>query len=554
MGLAPLAVVVGALTAAALIAGGQRVPRPLGDLVALLAALATAVLCALLLGHVWQRLGVYWLGGWHPRAGGVVLGIDLAVDPLGAGAATFAAVLFSAALVYSLRYLDEVTPLYQALMVVFLAGMVGFCLTGDLFDLFVFFELMSVPAYALTGYKVEEQGPIQGALGFAVTNSAGSFLTLSGIALIYGRTGALNLAQAGAALGGHAADGLVVAALALTVTGFLVKAAAVPFHFWLADAHAVAPAPVCVLFSGIMVQLGLYGVARVYWTVFAGVPGLHAGGVTAVLLGLGTLTALVGAAMTLLEDHLKRLLAFSTVSHTGLFLIALATFDAHGLAGAALFVLAHGLTKGALFMLVGIVGHRLGSVSQRDVHGRGRPLVATGVLFAFGGLMLASLPPFGPFLGKALSEEAATEAGYGWVPWLMMITSALAGGAILRAAARVFLGLGTPAGPESEEAEAEEPETSGPYDRTPAVLLAPAAVLLAAAACLPFVPDLKLAFDRAATRFTAHSAYLADVLGGHAARVPDVVPSTGPHTSAYSEQPAQTSGGWLESSARRKRR
>ncbi|HEX8005481.1 MAG TPA: proton-conducting transporter membrane subunit, partial [Trebonia sp.] len=128
--------------------------------------------------------------------------------------------------------------------------------------------LMGVSAYALTAYRPEERGPIQGALNFAITNSVGAYISLSGIALIYGRTSALNMAQIGAYISRHPPDRLVVVAFGLIIAGLLVKSAIVPFHFWLADAHAVAPTPLCVLFSGVMVELGLYGIARVYWSMF----------------------------------------------------------------------------------------------------------------------------------------------------------------------------------------------------------------------------------------------------------------------------------------------
>ena len=136
-------------------------------------------------------------------------------------------------------------------------------------DLFVWSEVMGVAAYALTAYRAEERGSLQGALTFAITNSVGAYLSLSGIGLIYGRTGALNMAQIGAYINRHPPSGLVVVAFLLVISGLLdIKSAIVPFHFWLADAHAVAPTPVCVLLSGVMVELGLYGIARVYWSIF----------------------------------------------------------------------------------------------------------------------------------------------------------------------------------------------------------------------------------------------------------------------------------------------
>src|SRR5205085_6446304 len=166
--------------------------------------------------------------------------------------------------------------------------------------------------YALAGFKVGELGPLQGGINMAVTNTVGAYLIVIGIALLYGRTGALNLAQIGRTLAGQHGGGLEIVALTLITVGFLVKAAVVPFHMWLADAHAVAPAPVCVLFSGVMVELGLLGIARVYWTVFDAPFGTHQHAIRDVLIVLGLLSALVGAVMCFLQSHLKRLLAYST--------------------------------------------------------------------------------------------------------------------------------------------------------------------------------------------------------------------------------------------------
>jgi multicomponent Na+:H+ antiporter subunit D len=514
--LAPLPFAVPVI-AAALLAGASGLVRRRGaDVAATLTALAVTVLCALLLAHVWHGDEIYWFSGWRPRAG-VAIGISFAIDPLGAGTATLAALLVTSALVYSWRYFEALAPLYHALMLMFLAGMAAFCLSGDLFNMFVLFELMGASAYALTAYKSEERGPIQGALNFAITNSLGAFMTLAGLALLYGRTGALNLAQMGHALAGQRVDGLVIVAFVLVCTGFLVKAAAVPFHFWLADAHAVAPVPVCVLFSGVMVQLGLYAVARVYWTVFSGALTPDGSALRTLLLVLGAAGALLGAVMCLEQRHLKRLLAYSTISHSGTFLIGIGLLGPAGLAATAVYVLAHGLVKAALFMLTGIIGHRLGSVDEHDLHGRGRELRFTGALYGVGALALAALPPFGPFLGKALTDDAAHQQGFWWVAPLLALASALTGGAILRAGARVFLGWGArERDGRDEEAAREEPETGGRHDRTPVPMLAPAIALLLGGLAVGLVPGLHRGAQAAAERFADRAGVVARTFGTHA--------------------------------------
>jgi multicomponent Na+:H+ antiporter subunit D len=512
--LSSLPVVIPFLVAPLLVTVGKVAPRWGEDAAAITVAVSVLTICALLAVHAGGAPFAYWMGGWRPEHG-VAIGIGLAIDPLGAGLAAFAAVMVVAALTYALRYFDAVGGLFHGLMLLFLAGMVGFCLTGDLFDLVVFFELMSVVAYGLTAYRVEERAPIQGAINFAITNSIGGYAMFIAVAMLYARTGELNMAQIGAVLDGHHADALVIVAMVLLLLGFLTKAAAVPLHFWLADAHAVAPVPVCVLFSGVMVELGIYAVARLYWVIFAGAVAPHADALRAILVAVGVTTALLGAVMCVLQRHIKRLLAFSTIGHVGLFVCGIGLLSAKALAGTAVFIVGHGLTKAALFMVCGILLHRFRTVDEYDLHGRGREVRLAGVLFAAGAVLLAAPPPFTEFQGKSLIESGSSEAGYGWLLVVFAVVSALTSGAVLRVTGRVFWGWGPSEGPDPRQARAAHErvdDTREDRDHTPPLMLIVPAVLLVATVVVGLIPGMVPWVARSAAGFVDHRAYAVWVL------------------------------------------
>jgi multicomponent Na+:H+ antiporter subunit D len=542
------------LGAAALMAGFSRfLPRWARDLIAIAVALATTTLTLILMAASAGHPMIYWFSGWRPSRG-MVIGIDYAVGPLGAGMASLAGVLASAALIYCWRYFDSARGRYHALVLIFLAASVDFCLTGDLFNLFVAFELVAVTAFALTGYNAGHPAPLQGAINFAVTNSLGGMSVLMGVGFLYARTGSLNLAQIGQALAGQHADGLIVVAFALLTGGFLVKAAVVPFHFWLPDAYGSAPIPVCVLFAGVMSELGLFAVVRVWVTVFSGLAGGSEPRMRAVLLGLGILTAVVGAVMALAQIHLKRMLAFLTMSHLGIYLIGAGLLTPLGLAGAALLVIGDGLAKSALFLGVGVLQHQRASVSETKLRGAGRGLAVTGVTIVLGALVLADLPPYVSSAGHALLADAADQAGLPWLEIVIALCVALSSGAVLRAAGRIWLGWGHgespgPAtgtaddpGEESEDrpdtAEAEgKPgakgpagadkdqdgrERSGRTERVPLTMLLPPLALLAIGLGLGLTSGIEEHAAAAAAAFSDRAAYAAAVLGTHGGTVPAV--------------------------------
>jgi multicomponent Na+:H+ antiporter subunit D len=528
--LVPLTVLVPMVCACGLAALSPFVKRREGAL-AVGAMIATLTLAVLVLGREASPTTV-WFGGWTPR-GGVAVGVAFAVDGIGGGMAVFVAALGLIGAVVASRVITAEETAFDAVALIFVAAMIGFCLTGDLFNLFVFFELMSVAAYVLVGYEIRVRSAIEGALTFAVTNTIGSILLLFGIALLYGRTGALNLAQMGLTLEGGPHDTLVVVAFAMVAAGLLVKAAVVPFHLWTADAYAVAPTPICILLAGAFSELGLYGLARVYWTVFAPSLEPHSDALRLILVVAGLATGLLGAVMCAAQHHLKRMLAFATIAQVGLFLVGIGLLSADGIAGAAVWVVGDGLVKAGLFACVAVVQHRYGTVEVRSLHGRARSLWPIGALFVLGALIIASLPPTGSFLGKAVIEDAALiEPGYDWVPAVMLIVTGLLGGTLLRAAARVFWGIGEPPPPDpaGEVQEDEEPDReAGDPSGTSPLLWAPAFVLIAAAVVWGVLPRLLDAAGRAAASFVDEPGYAKAVLEGHVTRhaVPPTLHSPG---------------------------
>jgi len=518
------------LVAAAVVAGLDHItPEPVQDALVVIASMATTALAFALLRHAESHEVVHWFGGWGTRHG-VALGVDFAVGPLAAGMCAVIGLVVTLALLYSLTFLREAARLFDALMLVALAAMCGFAMSGDLFNLFVWLELMGVAAYALTGFEVERLGPVQGAVNFAITNSVGGYLFALGIALLYARTGALNLAQIGNTLSHGPAGGLAIVAMTVLFCGLLIKGAVVPFHLWAADAYAVAPAPVCAVLGGVMTDIGLIGVARLYWTVFDA-PFGHGHAVGDVFLWLGIVTAVLAGTMAFLQRHLKRMLAYSVLCHIGIMLAGIGLLDSSGLAGAELMFLAHALLTAGLFFVAGILHVDHGLIDELNLHGRGRGSWMPAAAWFAGTIGLVGTPYVGIYLGHGLIDEGATELGRPWVLALLWLGSTLAGAALLRAGARIFLGWG----------EAEDPLLGGALEEDPherhvlrPLLLAVAVTAVVLGAAISVVPGLGQRAEYAADRFRDRAGYAARVLRGRPATPPQRLPVTIRHTSLES--------------------
>jgi len=510
----PLAIAVPLLAAVVLRSLPPSVDRRVRDGLAVLSAAATALVTAWLLRASAAETLVHWVAGWTPREENAI-GIALVADPIGAGIAALGAVLMTAVLLTKWNR-ETVDDRSHTLALIFLGGFCGFAFAGDLLTLFVFLETTSIAAYAITGYRPQELASLQGAVNFALTNTIGATLFLTGAAVLYAHAGTPNLAEIAELLNGAGVEAPTVIALGLMTAGLFTKAAVVPFHFWHADSHAVAPSWAAAFFSAVLIQVALYAIARLHWTAFAGPVEAHTDELRAFYAVFAVLTAGVAAVMCLVQDDLKRMLAFSTVAHLGIAAIGFATFEPDGIAGAGTYVVGHGLVKAGLFLAAGWLLVQHGTVSLAAFSGRAYRLPLLGGILAVGGLGLAGLPPFGMYTGKVLIDEAAEAVGYGWLSYVALAAAALTGAAVLRAAALVGLRATDRGG------DRGDPDRDGGQggQRVTLLILVPAVALMAASAVIGPLPTFIAAAEEAGERFVEVDAYVDAVLHGEAVAEP----------------------------------
>jgi multicomponent Na+:H+ antiporter subunit D len=285
------------------------------------------------------------------------------------------------------------------LTLLLLAALMGAALTGDNVNLFVWFEVAALASYGLTGFFLERPIALEAAFKNLVLTSTAGFAVFIGAAMLYASSGALNLGQLHLAIPGTP-NRAELLALALLVAGFATKAGLVPFHGWLPDAHTPVPGAISALFSGLMVDLGIVALARLSLLVFPQLPALRD-----LLTGLGIASAVIGALLTLVQDDLKRLLAWDTVSQMGILVAGFASRSKEGVTGAIFHLVSHGLFKALLFLVAGAIVHATGLTKLSEMGGlaRRRPLLTAG--FTVGCLAIAGVPPLNGYASLGLVHE-----------------------------------------------------------------------------------------------------------------------------------------------------
>jgi proton-translocating NADH-quinone oxidoreductase chain N len=296
---------------------------------------------------------------------------------------------------------------YHALLNTMLGAMIGLGCAADLFNLWVWFETAAVASYMLVSYHTHEASSLEAGVKYLVQNSIGSMLVLVGIGLVFAQTGTLDLRQLHGMLSSGSLSRLpLLAAGALFAVGFGVKIAIVPMHTWLPDAHSQAPSGISAVLSGVVIESGLVALLRSF-TVVSGI----STGWGPLLLVFGCINMLVGNLLALRQTQVKRLLAFSSLSHVGYMLVGLGTALAFGQAAGAqggfFHLLTHALMKGLAFLAAGsflfvlrISSGRSGPLEAGDLAGAARRYPLPALALSVGLLGLGGLPPFAGFMSK----------------------------------------------------------------------------------------------------------------------------------------------------------
>ena len=408
-----------------------------------LANLATISLLVLAIASIGQSR-VYEVGRWS-----IPLGINLVLDGLSSLMLLAISFVSAAAMLFSIRYMEQYTAKakFLCLFLLMVAGMNGVALSGDIFNLFVFLEIASLASYALVGFGCEHE-ELEASFKYMVLGTIASIFILFAVALVYGNTGSLNMAYISKAIQSSGLNRGLAFALGLFIVGFGLKAALVPFHAWLPDAHPSAPAPISAMLSGILIKtLGVYALARVVFNVF---------GISVsmgwLLIVLGLLSMVAGAFLAIGQWDFKRLLAYSSISQLGYVVLGIGlggliiardgnlAWASLAILGGLFHLLNHAVYKSLLFLTSGSVQMSTGTRQLREMGGLAEKLPFTRATCTIASASIAGIPPFSGFWSKLILVIAAIQAHFYWIAAIIVFVSLCTLIMYLKVQRYVFLG------------------------------------------------------------------------------------------------------------------
>jgi multicomponent Na+:H+ antiporter subunit D len=365
---------------------------------------ASLVVSILLFHGVWtDGIQVVQMGNWPAP-----FGISFVADLLSAVMVVITAIMGLAVAVYSVGTIDKVRerfgyyPLYHVLLL----GINGSFLTGDLFNLYVWFEVMLISSFVLLVLG-NERAQVRGALHYVLINLFSSLCFLTAVGLLYGTTGALNMADLSVRLGEVGNPGLVTTLSMLFLVAFGIKAAVFPLFFWLPASYHTPPVAISAIFAGMLTKVGVYALIRVFTLLFTQDVG-YTHTIILVVAGLTMITGVLGAAA---QTEVRRILSFHIISQIGYMIMGLALFTPLALVGAVFYIVHHIIVKTNLFLVGGVAHRLLGSYELKSMGGlyRSHPMLA--VLFLIPAFSLAGFPPLSGFWAKLILIKAGLDVG-----------------------------------------------------------------------------------------------------------------------------------------------
>jgi multicomponent Na+:H+ antiporter subunit D len=428
--LTPLPVLLPLLGAAAALLVGGRHPRVQRALSMAVLAAVLAVSVALLLLADAEGAAALSVGGWP-----VPLGVVLVVDRLSALMLVVAATVALGVLVFAVGQGaadgDEETPIsiFHPTFLVLIAGVANAFLAGDLFNLYVGFEILLTASYVLLtlgGSAVR----IRAGITYIVVSLLSSILFLAAIALVYAATGTVNMAQLAVRLA-ELPEGTQLLLQSMLLIAFCIKAAVFPLSAWLPDSYPTAPAPVTAVFAGLLTKVGVYAIIRTQTLLFPG------GALDQVLMWAALATMVVGILGAVAQTDIRRILSFTLVSHIGYMVFGISLASTAGLAGAVFYVVHHIAIQTTLFLVAGLVERQGGSTGVNRLGGLATASPLLAILFFVPAMNLAGIPPFSGFIGKLGLLEAGIADG-GWLPIVLVAGGAVTSLLTLLAISRVW--------------------------------------------------------------------------------------------------------------------